>query len=78
MAKKTHDLCVKTGTYEKNGETKNQYLNVGAVMMDDSGDGIKKFILLDRTFNPAGVSNPENRGNLLISVFEAKQKEPDF
>ena len=78
MATKTHDLCVVTGTYQKEGETKNQYLNIGAVMMDDSGDGVHKFILLDRTFNPAGVPNPDNRSNLIVSVFEAKKKEPDF
>lgn len=78
MAKKTHDICVKTGIYEKDGETKNRYLNVGSVMMDDSGDGIKKFILMNRTFNPAGVPNPDNRESVLLSVFEAKPRDPDF
>jgi len=28
---------------------------------------------MDRHFNPAGVPNPDNKGNVLISKFEPKQ-----
>lgn len=72
MAKKTHDLVVKTGSYQSNGETKNRYKNVGLVMTNDDGG---RFILLDRTFNPAGVPNPDNQETVLISIFAVKDKE---
>ena len=71
MATKKMDLAVKTGSYTNSqGETKNNYVNVGALMSGDNGD----YILLDRTFNPAGVPNPENRGNVIVSMFVPKDK----
>lgn len=74
MATKTHNLAVKVGTYQKDGQEKNRYINVGAVMSSTDNDGNKStFVLLDRTFNPAGVPNPENKDSVLVSVFEAKQ-----
>lgn len=69
MTKKTHDLCVVVDTYQKDGQTKNKYLNIGAVMVSENNGETNKYILLDRTFNPAGVKNPDNRSNLLVSVF---------
>ncbi len=61
-------------------KTKNRYLNIGSVMRNDDGDGTNTYILMDRTFNPAGVKNPDNRSNLLISIFEHKPKNsaPEF
>ncbi len=70
--KKLYDLAVKTGTYEKDGETKNRYENVGSVMEKDDGG---KFIFLNRTFNPAGVPNPENRSNVILSMFKNEPKK---
>lgn len=69
MTKKVKDLAVKVGTYQKGGETKNRYMNVGAVL--EGADG-KQFLLLDRTFNPAGCPNPENKQTVLISMFDVK------
>lgn len=69
---KAYDLAVKVGTYEKNGETKGRYENVGSVMRDNDGG---KFILLNRTFNPAGVPNPDNKSSVLISLFKPKAKD---
>lgn len=66
---KVYDLCVKSGSYEKGGETKSKWLNVGAVLSGDKG----MFILLDRTFNPAGCPNPEGKETVLISMFEPKE-----
>lgn len=72
---KLYDLAVKTGEYEKDGQTKGRYLNIGAIMEKDDGG---RFILLNRTFNPAGVPNPDNRDNLIVSMFGAnKQNEPE-
>ena len=67
--KKLADLAVKIGTYEKNGETKGRYHNIGAVMEGETG----QYILIDRHFNPAGVPNPDNRNNVLVSVFYEKE-----
>ena len=67
--KRIKDLAVKTGTYESNGQTKGRYLNVGSVMEDDNN---KKFLMIDRTFNPAGVPNPDNRSNVIISMFDVR------
>lgn len=75
MAKKLYDLAVKTGTYtNKNGEEKGRWLNVGAVMLSDDGS---KFIMLQRTFNPAGVPDLSGRGgeSVLLSMFEPKDKD---
>ena len=66
MSKKVYDLAVKLG--EKN------WLNVGAVIEKDDGG---RFIILERSFNPAGVPNPDNKSSLIISMFEPKQKDGD-
>jgi len=69
--KKVSDLAVKVGTYERNGETKGKYINVGLVLEKDDGGSM---ILLNRTFNPAGVPNPDNKDTVIISRFEVKDK----
>lgn len=70
--RKTADLAVKVGTYEKGGETKGKYINVGLVLKDDDN---KTMILLNRTFNPAGVPNPEGKDTVIISKFDVKEGE---
>jgi hypothetical protein len=70
--KKIYDLAVKTGEYQKDGETKGKYVNVGSIMEKEDGG---KFIFMNRTFNPAGVPNPENRDNILVSMFAPKKNE---
>jgi hypothetical protein len=70
--KPTHDLAVKTGTYtDKNGEKRNRYLNVGKVFRNDDGG---EFIAINRTFNPAGVPNPDGKEMVVISKFEIKDQ----
>jgi len=71
MATKVYDIAVKTGEYIKDGETKGRYENIGAVMKGDDGS----FVILKRTFNPAGVPNPENRDTLIASLFSDKPKQ---
>ena len=62
--KKVKDLAVKVG--EKN------WVNIGCIMEKDDG---KQFIIMNRTFNPAGVPNPENRDTLIVSMFDVKPKD---
>lgn len=72
MATKIKDLAVKLREYtDGNGNQKAVWHPVGAVFKTDKGS----YILLDRTFNPAGVANPENKDSVLISMFDPKPKE---
>jgi len=69
--KATHDLAVATGTYESNGETKRRYENIGRVFSDEEG---RQFYAIKRTFNPAGVPNPDGKEMVLVSAFPIKDK----
>ncbi len=72
MARKTHDLVVTVREYQdRDGTTKRETKNIGALMESDKGP----FILLDRWFNPAGIPNPENRANLMVSCYEPRSRE---
>jgi hypothetical protein len=68
MAKK-YDLSVKTGEYtDGQGQTKGRYMNIGVMMENDKGP----YILLNRTFNPAGVPGNSDRDNIMVSLFEPR------
>ena len=71
---RTHDIAVKVSSYEKNGETKNRYENIGYVLTGDDG---QKMHFIKRTFNPAGC--PVGRDGddaVLVSIFEVKGQGP--
>lgn len=71
-----YDIVATVGTYQnKQGETKSRYKNVGVVIEKEAG---KPFILIDRTFNLAGLPNPENRDQVLLSLFTPKDKGSDY
>ena len=66
---KKYDLVVKVGEYTDNqGQTKGRFKNVGVMMEGDKGP----YILLDRTFNPAGVGGNEGRESIIVSLYEPK------
>lgn len=67
--KKIYDIAAVTGSYQQNGENKNRYKTVGAVMQKDDGG---KFIVIDRSFNPAGVPFREGSDQILLSMFPPK------
>ena len=67
---KIYDLAVRTGQYmTRSGETKSQWLNIGAVMRNDKRES---FILLNRSFNPAGVPVKDNSSQIIVSLFKPK------
>ena len=78
MSKK---LIAKVGTYQKNGETKNEYDELGVMLENDNGP----YILLDPSINLAGVLIKQNilaategkqaRSNVMISVFDSEQQQ---
>lgn len=69
MATKIRDVAVKTGEYmdRNTGETKGRWQNVGSLMKNEDDDSL--FVILDRTFNPAGVPNADNRSSVILSCF---------
>lgn len=74
MATKVYDLAVKDGTYtDQSGQTKNRYKNIGVAMKTDDGG---KFLLIDRTWNPAGSPYDEGKGNhVMVSMFEPRKPD---
>lgn len=73
MTKKVYDCAVKVGEYtDAEGEVKGRYENVGVVLEGDSG----MFMLLKRTFNPAGVDTTRDGDDkIAISFFEPRDDE---
>ena len=68
MAKK-YDLVVKVGEYtDQSGQTKGRFKNVGVMMEGQNGP----YILLDRTFNPAGVGGNDGRESIILSMYEPR------
>ena len=72
MAKVFKELSVKCGEYQANGETKGRWKKCGSLMQGDDGGF---FILMDKTFNPAGVPGGDRDSDqILISTFEPRQQ----
>lgn len=73
MTKKFKDVVVKAGEYQDRniGETKARWKNVGTLMENDDDGSL--FILLERTFNPAGVNS--TRDTILLSCFDPKDRD---
>lgn len=72
MATKKYDLAVKTGEYtNRDGETKGRYKNIGSIWQGDNGF----YMVLDRTFNPAGVPFKEGSDSIFVSMFEPRQDD---
>lgn len=67
---KLYDLVIPLSKYEKDGQEKTKWENVGVIMKNDKGP----FIMLKKTFNPAGIAESD-RENILISMFKPKNAE---
>ena len=78
MAKK---LVAKVGEYEKDGQTKCRYVNLGVILSNDKGE----YALLDPTVNLAGVLQQQNMMNhaagrkvgdrVMVSVFDDDNRQ---
>ena len=64
---KIGDLVITTGSYEKDGQTKKKYKNIGVLMSNQDGG---QYILLDKCFNPAGVNQGDGKESILISIYD--------
>ena len=60
------------GGVDGTGETKGRFENVGAVLRGDDGND---FLMLNRTFNPAGIPNPRGNDGVLIGMFDPRPKD---
>jgi hypothetical protein len=69
---KVKDIAVVTGSYtdRATNQSKNRYKNIGCVMKDDT-DG-RTFLLLDRSFNPAGVPFKDGTDQIALSLFDPR------
>lgn len=76
-SKKIRDIVVKVGEYtdRNSGEQKGRFENVGALMQSDEDDSY--FIMLKRTFNPAGVPNQDARESILLSCYVPKDQREE-
>lgn len=75
-SKKIRDIVVKVGEYtdRNTGETKGRFENVGALMQNDDEAG-SFFIMLKRTFNPAGVPKQDERESILLSCYVPQPRD---
>lgn len=72
MSELKFNAAVKASEYQdKNGNTKARWENVGSVMVDEKNN---PFLVLKRTFNPAGVPNPDNRDSVIVYFFPPKDE----
>ncbi len=69
---KVKDLAVVVGSYQKDGQTKNRYQNVGQVLRNDQGE---EMMMLSRFFNPAGVPYKDGSDSIIISQFDPRDKD---
>ena len=71
MARKIKNLSVKTREYkDRDGNSKANYQNVGAIMENDNGG---QFMLIDKFINFAWLpdfSGKENNASLLVNIFD--------
>lgn len=65
-----HVLAVKTGSYEKDGETKNRWKYIGHVHEGQHG----LYITLDASVNLAAFPRKEGDDRVMVSMFEEKEK----
>ena len=69
---KLYDLAVVAGTYtDRTGAEKKRWKNIGSVLETRDGG---KVILIDRTFNPAGVPVEPGRDSIMVSMFEPREQ----
>lgn len=69
---KTHDLSVAVGVYtDRSGEQKKRWKTIGSIVETQGGG---KVILIDATFNPAGVPREPGRDQIMISMFTPNEK----
>lgn len=78
MTKVLKEMAVAVASYEdrNTGQTKNRYKNIGVLMESENEDGSKnRFLLLDRSFNPAGVPAKPGSDKIMVSLFDPRERD---
>lgn len=77
MATKLYDCMVATSTYkDRNGNDKRHWENIGSIWQDKDNNGNSYcYMMMKRTFNPAGIEAREGSDSIRISLFKPKQNE---
>ncbi|MBR1486326.1 MAG: hypothetical protein IJ859_10000 [Synergistaceae bacterium] len=77
MATKVYDCIVATGKYkDRNGQEKTKWENVGVIWKDTDNNGNSySYLLLKKTFNPAGIEAREGSDVIKISFAKPKQQQ---
>ena len=73
---KVADIAIKVGEYEKDGQKKGEYENIGALMQSDDGS---EFLLLNNScLNPslAMIANRERKRRVAVSIFRDEDAPP--
>lgn len=71
--KRTHNLCVKTGTFtDRDGNEKSRYERIGHIMRGPKDDD--RMICIKRTFNPAGLPH-DGYDTITLVAFEESDRE---
>lgn len=65
------ELVVKTGTYEKDGETKGRYKTIGHVHSGQHGD----YITLNADVNLAAFPRKEGDDRVMVNMWDKKGKD---
>lgn len=67
------ELSVVTGKYtDRNGNEKAQWKSIGRMLKSENG---KYVIVIDRTFNPAGVPIEDGRcDSVMVQLFDPKER----
>lgn len=72
------ELAVAVAQYEdrQTGQTKNRYENIGVLMESTNDRGeVNQFLMLNRSFNPAGVPFKPGSDKILISMFDPRPRD---
>jgi hypothetical protein len=71
------ELAVAVASYEdrNTGQMKNRYKNIGVLMETENNGQVNRFLMLDRSFNPAGVPFKQGSDKILISMFDPKPRD---
>ena len=71
---KLYDLCVVTRKYVKDGQEKNNWLNVGSIIQGDNNP----FMMLKAHFNPAGITRKDGAESIVVSLFTPKDSNYSY
>lgn len=67
---KIKDLSVKVRSYKNaSGEEKHVYKSIGAIFENKDGG---KFMMLDRSFNPAGIPFKDGSDMIMVGMYDVK------